>query len=502
MKKICLLITILVIVFNFQACDDFGDMNKNPNAPTSIANNPELLMTYLTRSFPNQMAIEFWSDGGSLMAQYNAKIVFTGFDLFDWGSNSGLWNSLYTYIRNSNNLMEIGHDGYIATATTLRSLMFLILTDLWGDVPYSEAGKAKTDKIYTPKYDTGEFIYTELLKELDKANDLYASNPPGIKGDVLLSGNLTLWRKFNNSIMLRMYMRMSEVRPDVARAGFEKILSNPGKYPILSEMNDNIALNYLAAQPNTWPIHTSRVGSFDENRLSETLESVLKAYDDPRLAAWFRPTENSVQTGNLVWEGMRNGLSDGVAYNYKGGPLNLSRWGRMFFESPNAAQGILMLHSEVEFLIAEAIQRGWISGDQKTHYEKGITSSFEYWSKRAVVAGLTLEMPSDYLTRNASPKTPYNSDFNIPVAYNGSREQILVQKWLANFLNGYEGFHDFCRTGVPNLIKPGPDAQYNQYPSRYIYPASEQALNGANRAEAVSRLSQGDDNRSKVWWQK
>ncbi len=503
MKKLKYLFIGFISLMMINSCDDFGDMNKNPNAPTSIDNNPELLMTYLTRRVPEEIAMEGWSDGSSLMSQYNAKIVFTGFDLFDWGSNGGYWNGMYTYSRNCNNLIAIGHEGYQATAITLRSLMFQQLVDMWGDVPYFEALKGKTEKEYTPKYDKGQDIYDDLIKQLDAANDLYAKNQAGIRGDVLNDGDLDLWRKFNNSLMLRIYMRMSEVRPDVASAGFKKVVDNPGKYPVLSTDNENVALGYLPSRPNTWPVHTSRVGSFDENRMSETIESVLKAYDDPRMKLWYRPTVASVTAGKPEWAGMKNGLSDGVAYNYKGGALNLSRFSEIFFESPNAMEAILMLNSEVEFLKAEAIKRGFISGDQKTHYENGIRSSFTYWSERAEVAGMTLEFPSDYLTRGWNPKTEYNKELNVPVAYNGSLEQIIVQKWISHIMVAYEAFSDYRRTGIPNIIKPGPDAIYNTMPTRYLYPSEEQSLNGANFSEAAARLTPyGNDIRSKTWWQK
>jgi hypothetical protein len=503
MKFIKAIIFIAVSLLMVTACDDFGDMNKNPNAPTSIENNPELLVTYLTKNLPTMMAEQFWGDGGGLQGQYQAKIVFTEYDLFNWGSNSGLWNNMYTYTRNCNNLTEIGHEGYQAVAATLKGYMFHMLVDHYNDVPYSEALKGKTEQNYTPKYDTGEFIYTDVLAQLEKANDMYAANTSAITGDVLNDNDLTIWRKFNNSLMLRMYMRMSEVKPTEAAAGFAKVINDPAKYPILDNSSENISLTFLPSRPNTYPIHTYRVGSFDEIRLAETFESILKSYDDPRMELWFRPTASSVDAGTPEWEGMRNGLADGVAYIYKGGSLNLSRVGSMFYESPNAAEGILMLQSEVEFLIAEAIQRGWVSGNQQQHYENGIQASFEYWNSRAQVNDQALEIPADYTTRQSVPKTEYNTDFDVPVAYDGSLEQIIIQKYIANFMVGIEGFSDYRRTGFPDLIKPGPDAQWDEYPNRYLYPGEEQSLNGASRAEAVSRLQPyGDDNRSKIWWQK
>jgi len=460
------------------ACGDFGDMNENPNAPTSVSNNPDLLLSYATKNIPDRMFRESWSDGGSSMAQYNAKLVFTGFDLFEWGSRSGLWNTMYTSIRNLNTTIEIGHSGYKAVALTLRAYSFSVLTDMYGDIPYSEAVQAKQGNI-APKYDAQRDVYLGVLKDLEDANDIFATNPTSVRGDNMLQGNMARWRKFANSLQLRIYMRMSKREPSLAQAGFAKIIGDAGKYPLLESNADNAELTYFASLPNTMPNFGGRVGSFNENLLCETLQFWLDEFNDPRIATWFRPTENSLTEGNPRYDGQKHGQNDGVAYSYKGGASFMSTWSRIFFEEPNSVKGILMPYYELQFILAEAALKGWIGGDPQTFYENGVKASFDYWKS---------EMPADYLTQQG-------------VAYDGQLSTIIHQKYISNVMNGFEGFCDFQRTGFPANITPGPDALFPFIPYRFEYPSEEQNLNGSNYQQATSKLANGDRVTSPIWWQ-
>jgi hypothetical protein len=146
----------ILAIIGLAACSDFGDMNQNPNAPTEINNNPELLLTGISKNLVNQMVSNGWSEG-NVMGQYAAKIVFTAFDQFEWGTNTGTWNTFYTMGRETQNLVTIAettnNDSYKAVALILNAWTFQIATDIWGDIPYSEALKGKTEGINTPVYD-------------------------------------------------------------------------------------------------------------------------------------------------------------------------------------------------------------------------------------------------------------------------------------------------------------------------------------------------------------
>ncbi|MCI5082568.1 MAG: SusD/RagB family nutrient-binding outer membrane lipoprotein [Saprospiraceae bacterium] len=470
----------------FSACETFDVSNENPDVATSIDNNPELLLTGIERDAVNRMVGASWSEG-NLMAQYGARIVFTSFDLFDWGDQSGAWDRLYLSIRDAKALEEIAinnsNGSYEAVSLILQSWMFQILTDMWGDVPFSSAALANAEEpVFGPAYDAQEDIYNSLLENLKRANTLLTGdNLPSIKGDIIFDGDLAKWRKFANSLRLRVAMRLSEINDATAKAEITDVFTNAAQYPVMESNEDNATLVYLSSFPNAHPISEAnryRVGSYNEYRISETLEGILRDYNDPRLDFFADPTANSVSEGNPMISGMQNGIVDGPAYEYKGGDAFLSKFNIDFFHfQPNSNEGRLMTYSEVAFIFAEAAQRGWITGNAETFYNAGVTANFDYWN---------VDMPADYLTATAS--------------FDNTLEIIANQKYIALFYIDFQGFIEFKRTGFPTTIQPGPDAFYSTYPSRFEYPSREQALNVESYNAAIARQG-ADEITTPVWWE-
>lgn len=494
---------VILAIIGLAACSDFADMNQNPNAPTEINNNPELLLTGISKNLVNRMVSNGWSEG-NVMGQYAAKIVFTAFDQFEWGTNTSTWNTFYTMGRETQNLITIAettnNDSYKAVGLILNAWSFQIATDIWGDIPYSDALKGKTEGINTPIYDKQADVYAALIANLEMANTLLSNTTTAVKGDIIFNGDLQRWQKLGNSLRLRLLIRLTNVSdsPVNVAAKIKEIVSNPSANPIIETNADNALLVYTASAPNVHPLSTQaghRIGSFDEYRMSETIENVMKASDDPRQEVFFAPTENSVATGMPVYSGMLNGVVDGSAYEYKGGPANISKINpERFYYSANAAHGIIMLASEVYFTIAEAAIRYpevAAVANAKASYEKAIVLNFDYWGKT---------MPADFLNRQS-----LSADYNVPVAFDNSIETVINQKWIALFYTDFQGFIEYKRTGFPRLIKPGPDAQKNVYPSRFLYPTSEQALNADNHASAVSAQAGSTSEYSywtPVWWER
>jgi hypothetical protein len=178
---------------------------------------------------------------------------------------------------------------------------------------------------------------------------------------------------------------------------------------------------------------------------------------------------------------MPNGLSENNASTFNGGASNVSRLNQsLFFDSPDAVDAALMQYVEVQFILAEAAQKGLITGDAKTYYENGVAASFEYWD--------TDQDLTAYLAQEG-------------VAYDGALETIMIQKWLASFMVGLEGWYDLRRTGLPSFIVPGEDnVNSDQIPVRFFYPGTEQSLNPENFNSAVSAMG-GDDINIKGWWE-
>ncbi|NLP57085.1 SusD/RagB family nutrient-binding outer membrane lipoprotein [Lutibacter sp. B1] len=484
MKKI-IFTAIIIFTGLFISCEDFDVSNDNPDVALNISNNPELLLTQFQRNSIRGAVSYSWSEG-NLMGQYGARIVFTEFDLFEWGDQSGAWNNFFISIRDAKALEQIAVEesipSYEAVSKIMQVWMFNILTDMWGDIPYTEVAKANEEN-YFPVYDEQQFIYSDMIDKLKEANDILSGTNATLKGDLLFDGNLSKWRKFANSLRLRLALRLSKVDASKAQSIISEIYGNPSQYPVMESNIDNVILQFLSSNPDAHPVTEEsvyRVGSYNEYRISENFVGILKSFNDPRLEFLADPTANSVENGTPEIQGMQNGIVDGPAYEYKGGDAFLSKFNiDYFYLQPNANDARLMLSSEVDFIFAEAAQRGWINADAKTFYEKGIQSNFEYWD---------VEMPTDYLSRTG-------------VIYNGALETIINQKYISLFYTDYQGFIEFKRTGFPSTIKPGPDAFYSTYPSRFEYPSEEQSLNADNYNEAVNRMNGGDEITTKVWWE-
>ena len=503
--KIALVLSALCTAIS---CDNnFEEINTNQNVPTDVT--PDLLLSGVIRNTLNNQVGEAWGIG-NIVVQHTAKIQFVNEDRYLWGEQNGIWNTVYGNMRNLQNVTNFAEkaspvqNNYLGVALVLKSWMFSLATDAYGDIPYSEANKGKSAGIYLTKYDAQETIYNGILADLKKANEILGTSSEAIGGDILYgggAGSIIKWRKLANSLRLRYLMRISNKR-NVA-ADMQEIIGNTTQNPIFENNGDNAVLVYQVGAPNQWPLYTTRVGSFDEFRLSKTLADLLTANSDPRLAVFGRPTQNSVIVGSPLIQGVPNGLEDTQALSFNGGPQNVSRVGYTFaclvcndtgqaVPVANASRGLLMTYAELQFILAEARERNLItSGVAETFYTNGINANFDYY--RSIVPtsyGIDLAMPASFLTQSS-------------VAYAGTTQEklnkVATQKWIALFFNGLEAWYDWRRSGLPALTPGASNLNDNKIPIRYIYPLSEQSLNATNRTEAVSR--QGADLiNTPVWW--
>lgn len=501
MKKLIYIAALSLVIISCKK--DFESINTNTNVPTVVT--PDLLLSGVIQNMMNRQVNEAWGIG-NIVAQYHAKIQFVNEDRYLWGERNSIWNDVYGNMRNVKNMLDMSADdknAYKGIALVLKSWMFAMATDAYGDIPYGEATKGKIEGIYTSKYDKQEDVYTGILNDLKKANDILAQSTTDVKGDILYgggAGSIMKWRKLANSLRLRYLMRISK-KKNVA-ADMQAIISNAAANPIFTSNSDNAELKYLAAAPNQWPLYGSRVGSFDEFRLSKTFSDRLTALSDPRLKVFGRPTQSSVAAGNPVIQGIPNGLGDVAALNYNGGPQGVSRVGYTFAclvcndagqapPVPDASKALLMTYAELQFLLAEAREKGWITtGDAATYYRNGIDANFSYWQNTVPASyNLSVTPAPDYFTQAG-------------VEYTGTQDEklrrIALQKWIALYFNGLEAWFDWRRTGMPEIIPGADNLNNNKVPVRYPYPLSEQSLNGANRSEAVTR--QGADNLNTRPW--
>jgi len=476
---------VLAVIALCAGCTkDFDDINTNPNSPTSV--NSGLLLPQIQRDMMNTLMNTTWGIG-NIVIQHTAKNQFVNEDRYLWGEQNAIWNSVYDNMRDVKIIIQNseanGENNYKAVALILKSWMFSLATDAYGDVPYSEALSAKEGQNY-PAYDQQENIYNGILADLRTANDLLGSSSEAVAGDVIFKGNLAKWKKLSNALRIRALMRISRKR-DVG-ADLRSIVDNPNAFPLFESNDDNAVYTYAGTFPDQFPLHTSRTGSFNEFRASKTLLDTLQSLGDTRLFIFFRPTPDTQGGANPLYVGIPNGLNDVDALQFNGGSQFQSTVGTVYFEQAisttglSIAKGVIMTFAELQFLLAEAAEKGLITGDAKTYYENGVNASFGFYG---------LSTPTNYLT--------------LPtVAYAGAQDvklqKIGLQKWISLYFQGLEAWFDWRRTGIPTITPGVSNQNNNMVPVRFIYPIIEQALNDASYKAAVQRQGP-DDLNSKMW---
>ncbi|GAA5220448.1 SusD/RagB family nutrient-binding outer membrane lipoprotein [Membranihabitans marinus] len=472
-------IVFLIIFFGIGiSCSrDFESINQNPNASESI--DPQFLLSNVISVLADENTYNQGFRLASYLAQFSASVEFERIDRYELGSNATYWNLLYHLLADIESMqtVEASNEAYEAVGDILKSYIYSQLTDLWGDVPYTEALKVGVG-ITTPQYDRQEDIYLDdengLLAILNRAASTLSSTTARIQGDVMYGNDLDQWIRLANALQVRYYLRISNKIDD-----FSVLEDLANSAPLMRGNGDNAVVPYLGAAPNQFPLSQAGLGIYQEHRMTRTVDSILHSWDDPRMAILYKPTAASISAKNPQYKGLLNGQNrETIAANQI--DLNdISLFGSIYRDVADGVDGQIMLYSELQFALAEAVERGLIDGDVEEYYVNGITAHFEY---------LGADIPEDYFTREN-------------IALNGEQhlDKILTQKWLSLISNGHEAWFNVRRTGIPHL-KPGPDnLNGGRYPARYLYPESEQAVNQANYQAAIQRM--GPDNiNTKVWW--
>lgn len=479
-------LVIMAFVLTMASCTkDFEEINTNNNAPEVVT--AQLLIPGIQRDMIGTVLGEAWGIG-NIVIQHTAKNQFVNEDRYLWGEINSIWGNVYDNMRDVNNVIRFAeNNGDNATkglAMTMKSWMFSLATDCYGDIPYSEAIKAK-EGIFYAKYDTQEEVYNGIINDLKEANTLLEASSAKIAGDLIYGGDPAKWRKLANSLRVRYLMRISG-KKDV-KAELAEMLNTPSKFPLFASIADNATYTFKSSTPDQFPLFSSRIGSFNEFRASKTLLDTLKTLGDPRMSVFFRPTPKTEGTPNPEFIGIPNGLDDVSALTYAGGAENQSRISALYFESADAAglavaKGVIMTYAELQFLLAEAVAKNLINGNVNTYYTEGIKASYAFYG---------LIPSADYLNQSQVKLGGGAGDL----------QKIGFQKWISFFYQGLEAWFDWRRTGIPALAPSVDNQNDDKIPVRFIYPIIEQGLNGENRAQAVSRQG-GDDINTKMWYLK
>ncbi|QLG45224.1 SusD/RagB family nutrient-binding outer membrane lipoprotein [Costertonia aggregata] len=470
------LFIIPILLLMIGCTQDFEEINTNPNSPVAIQ--PSLLLRQVIYDYGEQMSYEGFT-AGNLLGQYTTALDFNLFDRHDLKSpqlGGNPWPIFYKNLRDNEIILNLSQETpafavYEGPARILKAYMAAALTDLFGDVPYSEAFKGDSGTV-TPVYDTQESIYMGedgILDNLEKGIGAIENYEGTItlEGDILFSGDLDGWLKFANSLRIKYLMRISD-KMDVAPQ-LQAIVTEAN---FIDENSENAAFDFTDGEPNNFRLARLRVGDFNNFVLSETMEDILTALEDNRIATLFRPFGNSDN-------GEFNGLLNGIDATQNAAVLaDYSLAGTQFRENTGVLDANFMTSMETHFLLAEAALKGWITADTEQLYSTGVTHAFDYWHT---------ELPSDYLTGAGA------------YANGNALENIITQKWIANMINGYEGWIEYRRTGFPQLRTLSASLNNDLIPVRMPYPAEEEALNSANYADAAAK-TEGNSINVPVWW--
>ena len=491
MKKIFhFLIAMVTVLFTVTGCgDDFLDVNTNPNRP--IESTPDLVLPSALYTSVKRVSVELNVLGNLWAGNWTqaTDFLFYGTQL-SYGVSPATYNGLYNEVFNQtlNDLKYIeeagqkaGLNNYVAISKIMKGYNYLLLVDLWGDVPYDDALKGTA--ILAPKYEDDAAVYDKALASIDAGIAAIddAGTVPG-SDDIYFHGDMEAWVKFANTLKLRAYLRLSAVNPSKAQAGIqaivnaggefvgagESVLADPGFLKSTNKMNPFYATyGYNVADAIVNNNKATRAADFGMN--------FLKNNNDPRLSRLYSkptgPTYNtqyrSIPTGTRETQPDKtylalSGIGPGVIDNPGDNGDNLVNDG---YKKPV----IVLSSAESLFLQAEAAQRGWLpSADAKALYEAAIEESFSL-----------LLVPSAATTA----ATYYEQAINN-VGWDASTnkiEAIITQKWVAlNGINGIEAWNEYRRTGYPANMPISVTALTQKYPIRIPYAQDEFANNGDN----------------------
>ncbi|NMM47368.1 SusD/RagB family nutrient-binding outer membrane lipoprotein [Marinigracilibium pacificum] len=445
------------MVLLFFSCDDITDLNENPNNPIDVPSEfllPSAIVQgtyYMGGSFNRATSfwVQHWATTGTQYQRLDRYDVDLNTFNTDWAQlYAGALTDLSIIIEKSRELPN-----YRAQARILYVYYYQMITDVWGDVPYTEALKGQQGNI-TPVYDNQLVVYDSLINQLDKAlSEIDLDDQAITDEDVLLGGDMEMWQKFGNSLKLRLYLRLSEVDENKAQQGFQEVF-NGGATLLGSGENVELIFGERTAT-NANPLFQQEFQRPTDYGASSTFVAFMEQYNDPRIAAYLRQNQND------AYSGVDNGNPDDLPTDGDGNVI-VSRIGDVYVQEDSPIP--LMTYYDVKFMEAEANIRGWVNtGDAKQLYEEAVKASFDYY-------GVNI---GTYL------------DAGQPAAYDNATalEDLMLQRYFSLFARGTEAWSEWRRTNIPSIDVPA-DAIKTATPLRFPYVDAE-ITNNPDNAELV-----------------
>jgi hypothetical protein len=477
MKKNLIYVSLSLLLLGTSGCEkleDFGNTNLDPAATTQPV--PQALLTNAQASIGGYAA----QTRGGLYAQYFSETQYTDVSVYSTpqlaftGEYAGILTDLQIIknVNSSNNMTQV--------ANILQQYVFWTITDRWGDVPYSEAlqGASKT----TPKYDKQEDIYKGMIASL-KASVAALDGTSLVKGDIIFTGNVAAWKRAANSMRMLMAIQLSKKFPAAngyAATAFGEALNDGGGY--ISTNAQNMVLDFPGGnfKSNWFNLYLGRKDYAE----SKTMTDLMASLADTRQLAFGGQIEdqtaaNAAVTSNI---GVPYGVARATAEAFTSANPGWARILRGDFRT-ESSDIVVISAAQVALARAEAAERGWTSESLSTLYDAGITLSYGQWG---------IAVPAGYLAANAVGA----------VGTAGNVEKISIQRYIASYPNGLQGWNIWRKSGFPTLT-PAPNATNTsgQIPRRYTYSSGEYTSNGTSVNAAVALLPGAADSQdAKIWW--
>ncbi len=486
---------VLLIASAMSCTKGFEELNTPPTSSANI--NPGIVLAKVQR------------DGNFSQGNQTSNCI-TGSWIQHWNSSTNLPTSRYVfangnwsgYYSNIRNIAQIRNDllkgqentseakTKLAIAKIVEIDLWQYITDLYGDIPFTESALGEEDLITQPKYDTQEFIYKKLIQNIDEAiGNLSSSDESYGSYDLYYGGKVDNWIKYGNSVKLQLGMRLKYVDPVLARNTVSAALTQP----LISSNSDNAMVNTNTDYTSSYnPLLNHFVGGSPDLRyLAEALVTKLVETNDPRLTMIVAPTANSIKAGSPKYIGKAVALTDAQSVGIINDDYSTASALTYFSLAYNQSKPIpyyVYTYAEICFYKAEAALEGWVyTPDQaEGFYQEGI---------RAAMALKPFEIKT-------IPQSYIDAEFSFQgLTPEQKLEKIMTQKWILYFGRSNSAYAEWRRTGYPQLV-PGPNlgSTNGQIPRRNGYPSDELLLNEANYLEVVGRMSNGDSFLTKVWW--
>jgi hypothetical protein len=505
--------TILVMMFSaaLSSCTkDFTEINTDPNnLPNALPQQllaPALVNTLTynmirNRNFNNelmQVTVD-QSDAEGTVFRYDFRSTFSDY----------LYNGMYTQLTNFKDIYKLSKDSgvnynrsYMGISLICQSWIYSILTDTYGDIPYAQSNKGKDSLNYEPAFDRQKNIYLDIFQKLEEANTLLSANT-GISAasDPVYQGNISRWRKFGNSLYLRLLLRISgkaEVSANVI-AKIKQVAETPSAYPIIANNDESAVLKWTGTAPYTSPYIAVREQDFRDPGLATFFIQNLVNWNDPRIDIPTYGTGGFNRWGIAPYQGAYLGINSGYAQGTN--PIKKS----YFYSNTSAVSlqtepltGMMMNYAEVKFILAEAALKGWITGSAETYYNDGALNSITLWIPNWLsVINTQTNQPNNINTFLIAASMEWNNN----ATFDGKMELIHLQKYYALFLTDLQQWFEYRRTGHPFLPKGAGLKNNGIIPARMTYPVYVQSSNPTNY-QAVVAAQGADAISTPVWWQK